>query len=438
MSGVAVRVADSWPRASSALRLSVLRLETADVSFTLPPVTRKSKLDPIETLITDVRQGRMVILVDDEDRENEGDLIMAAEHVTPEAINFMARFGRGLICVPTTPERLQQLGIEGMVTQNRESFKTDFQVSVDAAEGITTGISAADRARTITVMADPAATATDLVQPGHVFPLRSKPGGVLQRAGHTEAAVDLALLAGCRGMAVICEIMSSDGSMARLPELRKFARRHRLRLGTIEALIEYRRSRGQLVERVETIRLPTEYGDFDLHLYRSRLDGQHHLALVCGQVAGKEKVLVRVHSECLTGDVFGSCRCDCGPQLRQAMRQVAQTGQGVIVYMRQEGRGIGLAPKIQAYKLQERGYDTVEANLKLGYPMDLREYGLGAQILVDLGLKTIRLLTNNPKKLVGLEGYGLEIVEQVPIRVPPNPHNAKYLRTKREKMGHAV
>jgi len=419
-------------------RSSVLRLANTGVALNLPSVTRKSKLDPIETLIADVRRGRMVILVDDEDRENEGDLIMAAEHVTPEAVNFMARFGRGLICVPTTSERLLQLGIEGMVTQNRESFKTDFQVSVDAAQGITTGISAADRARTIAVMADPTATPTDLVQPGHVFPLRSKPGGVLQRAGHTEAAVDLALLAGCRGMAVICEIMSTDGSMARLPELRKFARRHRLRLGTIEALIEYRRTRGQLVERVESVRLPTEHGDFELHLYRSRLDGQHHLALVCGEVTGKEKVLVRVHSECLTGDVFGSCRCDCGPQLRQAMRQVAQAGRGVIVYMRQEGRGIGLGPKIQAYKLQERGYDTVEANLKLGYPMDLREYGLGAQILVDLGLKTIRLLTNNPKKLVGLEGYGLEIVEQVPIRVPPNPHNARYLRTKREKMGHAV
>ena len=398
----------------------------------------KPEFDSIEALVGDIRRGRMVILVDDADRENEGDLIMAAEHVTPAAVNFMARFGRGLICVPTTSERLQQLGVERMVLQNRESFKTDFQVSVDAAAGITTGISAADRARTIAVLADPTATPSDLVQPGHVFPLRSKAGGVLQRAGHTEAAVDLATLAGCRPIAVICEIMSDDGSMARLPELRRFARKHRLKLGTIEALISHRRTRERLVERVETVRLPTDFGEFDLHLYRSKLDGQHHLALVCGEVAGRKNVLVRVHSECLTGDVFGSRRCDCGPQLHQAMRQIHAAGSGVIVYMRQEGRGIGLPAKIKAYKLQEGGLDTVEANLKLGYPMDLREYGMGAQILTDLGLRTIRLLTNNPKKLVGLEGYGLEIVEQVPIRVAPNPHNARYLKTKREKMGHLV
>lgn len=398
----------------------------------------KPEFDSIEALVADLRHGRMVILVDDADRENEGDLIMAAEHVTPAAVNFMAKHGRGLICVPTSSERLQQLGIERMVLQNRESFKTDFQVSVDAAAGITTGISAADRARTIAVLADPTATPSDLVQPGHVFPLRSKAGGVLQRAGHTEAAVDLTTLAGCRPVAVICEIMSDDGSMARLPELRRFARKHKLKLGTIEALISHRRTREHLVEHVETVRLPTEYGEFDLHLYRSRLDGQHHLALVRGEVAGKQNVLVRVHSECLTGDVFGSRRCDCGPQLHQAMRQVSEAGCGVIVYMRQEGRGIGLPAKIKAYKLQEGGLDTVEANLKLGYPMDLREYGLGAQILTDLGLRTIRLLTNNPKKLVGLEGYGLEIVEQVPIRIAANPHNANYLKTKREKMGHLV
>ncbi|PYJ87496.1 MAG: bifunctional 3,4-dihydroxy-2-butanone-4-phosphate synthase/GTP cyclohydrolase II [Verrucomicrobia bacterium] len=398
----------------------------------------KQAFDSIEAVIEELRKGRMVIVVDDADRENEGDLIMAAEHATPETVNFMAKHGRGLICVPTTAERLQQLGIERMVSNNRETFKTDFQVSVDATRGITTGISAADRARTIQVMADPTAVLDDLVQPGHVFPLRAKPGGVLQRAGHTEAAVDLVKLAGCRSIGVICEIMSDDGSMARLAELVDFAKKHGLKICTIEALIKYRRTREKLVERMEVVKLPSEYGDFDLYLYRSKLDGQHHLALVKGHVAGKQNVLVRVHSECLTGDVFGSKRCDCGPQLRQAMRQVAEEGRGVIVYMRQEGRGIGLASKLKAYKLQEQGYDTVEANRKLGYPMDLREYGLGAQILCDLGLKTIRLLTNNPKKVVGLEGYGLEIVEQVPIRVKPNPHNAKYLRVKREKLGHRL
>ena len=396
----------------------------------------KPRFDPIEAVVADLRKGRMVIVVDDADRENEGDLIIAAEHATPPAVNFMAKHGRGLICVPTTAERLQQLGVERMVLQNRETFKTDFQVSVDAAKGITTGISAADRAGTIQVMADPTAVPADLVQPGHVFPLRAKPGGVLQRAGHTEAAVDLVNLAKCRPVAVVCEIMSGDGSMARLPELVRFARRHRLKLGTIEALIKFRRTREKLVECEEVVRLPTEYGDFDLHLYRSRVDGQHHLALVRGEVAGKDRVLVRVHSECLTGDVFASRRCDCGPQLHQAMKQVSQAGCGVIVYMRQEGRGIGLGPKIKAYKLQEQGYDTVEANRQLGYGMDLREYGLGAQILVDLGLKRIRLLTNNPRKIVGLEGYGLEVVEQVPIRIKPNPHNEKYLRVKREKLGH--
>ncbi|MEW6307415.1 MAG: GTP cyclohydrolase II, partial [Verrucomicrobiota bacterium] len=316
--------------------------------------------------------------------------------------------------------------------------KTDFQVSVDAARGITTGISAADRAATIRIMAEPTALPDDLVQPGHVFPLRARPGGVLQRAGHTEAAVDLVKLAGCRPIGVICEIMSDDGSMARLPELLRLAKKFKLRICSIEDLIKYRRLQEKLVEHVEVVKMPTDYGDFDLHLYRSKLDGQHHVALVRGEVAGRDGVLVRVHSECLTGDVFASRRCDCGPQLHQAMKQISEEGRGVIVYMRQEGRGIGLAPKIQAYKLQERGYDTVEANLKLGYGMDLREYGLGAQILVDLGLKKIRLLTNNPKKIVGLDGYGLEIKEQVPIRVKPNPHNEKYLQTKREKLGHLI
>jgi 3,4-dihydroxy 2-butanone 4-phosphate synthase / GTP cyclohydrolase II len=398
----------------------------------------REEFDSIEDVVADLRAGRLVIVVDDADRENEGDLIVAAEHATPAVVNFMAKHGRGLICVPTSAERLQQLGIERMVVQNRETFRTDFQVSVDAARGIGSGISAADRARTIQVMADPTATPEDLVQPGHVFPLRAKAGGVLQRAGHTEAAVDLVRLAGCRAMGVICEIMNDDGSMARLPELIKFGRKHRLRLCTIEALIKHRRLREKLVERVEVVRMPTEHGDFDLMLYRSKVDDQHHLALVKGEVAGKQDVLVRVHSECLTGDVFGSRRCDCGPQLQQAMRQVNEAGLGVIVYMRQEGRGIGLGPKIQAYKLQEQGYDTVEANRKLGYGMDLREYGLGAQILVDLGLRTIRLLTNNPKKIVGLDGYGLEVVEQVPIRIPSNPHNERYLTAKREKLGHLL
>ena len=396
------------------------------------------KFNSIDAVVADLQRGKMVIVVDDADRENEGDLILAAQFVTPAAVNFMAKHARGLICVPTTSERLQQLGIERMVRQNRETFKTDFQISVDASRGVTTGISAADRAETIRIMADPTAVPEDLVQPGHVFPLRARPGGVLQRAGHTEAAVDLVRLAGCRRIGVICEIMSDDGSMARLPELVRFARKHQLKICTIADLIQYRRTREKLVERMEVVKLPTDYGDFSLYLYQSKIDGQHHLALVCGDVAGKPGVLVRVHSECLTGDVFGSKRCDCGPQLHQAMRQVAEAGRGVIVYMRQEGRGIGLAPKIKAYKLQEQGYDTVEANQKLGFDMDLREYGLGAQILADLGLKTIRLLTNNPRKVVGLEGYGLEIIEQVPIKIRPNPYNAKYLKTKREKLGHLL
>jgi 3,4-dihydroxy 2-butanone 4-phosphate synthase / GTP cyclohydrolase II len=396
------------------------------------------QFNSIEDVIADLQKGKMVIVVDDADRENEGDLIMAAQFVTSSAVNFMAKYGRGLICVPTTSERLTQLGIEQMVRQNRESFKTDFQITVDAARGITTGISAPDRAETIRIMADPTTLPNHLVQPGHVFPLRARPGGVLQRAGHTEAAVDLVHLAGCRSIGVICEIMSDDGSMARLPELMRFSKKHRLKIGTIADLIQFRRTREKLVESVEVVKLPTEYGDFDLHLYRSRIDSQHHIALTCGSVQGQRDVLVRVHSECLTGDVFGSHRCDCGPQLRQAMRQIAAAGQGVILYMRQEGRGIGLGPKIQAYKLQEQGYDTVEANQKLGFGMDLREYGLGAQILADLGLKTIRLLTNNPRKIVGLEGYGLKVTQQVPIKMKPNAHNARYLQTKKTKLGHLL
>jgi len=388
----------------------------------------KSPFDSIESVIADIRRGKMVIVVD----------IMAGEHATAKSINFMAKHGRGLICVPTSGNRLRQLGIERMVPTNKETFKTDFQVSVDAADGVTTGISAKDRAHTIQVMADPTALPEALAQPGHIFPLRACPGGVLQRAGHTEAAADLAKLAECRPIGVICEIMNDDGTMARLPQLKRFAKKHALKICSIEALIKYRREREKLVEKVEVVNMPTEYGDFKLHLYRSALDGQHHLALVLGEVESVQNVMVRVHSECLTGDVFGSLRCDCGSQLDHAMQQVADAGAGVIVYMRQEGRGIGLAPKMHAYKLQEKGLDTVEANQQLGYAMDLREYGLGAQILVDLGVKHIRLLTNNPKKVIGLEGYGLDIVEQLPIRVPPNKHNQKYLATKRDKMGHKI
>jgi len=398
----------------------------------------KTPIDSTEAIIADLRDGKMVIIVDDADRENEGDLIIAGEFATPAAINFMAKHGRGLICVPMTAERLTRLGIESMVYRNREVYRTDFQVSVDAARGIGSGISAADRAKTIAIMASPKAKPTDLVQPGHVFPLRAKSGGVLQRAGHTEAAVDLVTLAGCRPIGVICEIMQDDGTMARLPALVKFAKKHQLKIGTIADLIEYRRKREKLVEFMGTVKQPTDFGDFQLHAYRSKVDGKEHYALVRGELAGRKNVLVRVHSECLTGDVFGSRRCDCGPQLHHAMRQVAEAGCGVILYMRQEGRGIGLAAKIKAYKLQEQGCDTVEANEKLGFKMDQREYGVGAQILCDLGLKSIQLLTNNPRKLVGLAGYGLQITRQLPIRIPANPHNEKYLNTKREKLGHLI
>ena len=398
----------------------------------------KTPFDPIATVISDIRRGRMVIVTDDADRENEGDLLMAASKVTPAAVNFMAKHGRGLVCSPITEERAQKLGLQRMVAHNRELFKTDFTVSVDATAGISTGISAKDRSATIRVLAQESSLPADLVQPGHVFPLQAKPGGVLQRAGHTEAAVDLARLAGLDPSGVICEILKEDGSMARLPDLVKFKRKHGLKLCSIQDLIAHRRKSEKLIEREETILMPTDYGDFDLHLYRSLVDGLHHIALVLGKISSGKPTLVRVHSECLTGDVFGSRRCDCGSQLHQAMKRIREAGSGVLVYMRQEGRGIGLGPKIHAYKLQEQGLDTVEANEKLGFPMDLREYGLGAQILSDLGVRRIRLLTNNPRKVVGLEGYDIEIVEQLPIRSKTNPHNAKYLATKKKKMGHKL
>ena len=396
------------------------------------------QFDTIDDVVQDIAQGRIVIVTDDADRENEGDLVMAAEKATPDAINFMSKFGRGLICVPISNDRAEQLGLQRMVAQNREMHRTDFTVSVDAARGVTTGISAHDRATTIGVIANPKSTPEDLIQPGHVFPLRAKDGGVLRRAGHTEAAVDLAQMAGLQPAGVLCEILHDDGTMARLPELMEFRKKHGLRICTIQSLIAHRRVREKLVELEQVVKLPTDYGEFDLHLYRSKLDGTHHLALVKGTIDQTRPTLVRVHSECLTGDVFGSRRCDCGNQLHAALRQISEEGNGVLVYMRQEGRGIGLAAKIHAYKLQEEGLDTVEANAKLGFPSDLRDYGLGAQILFDLGVRTFRFLTNNPKKVVGLEGYGMQMVEQVPIRCEANPHNAKYLETKKVKLGHTL
>jgi len=398
----------------------------------------KPLFDSVEDAIKDIKAGRMVIVTDDAERENEGDLVMAASKVTPEAVNFMARHGRGLICAPLTGERAHSLGLQRMVAHNREIHRTDFTVSVDAAKGITTGISAKDRARTIRILSCTKSGPADLTQPGHVFPLQARDGGVLQRAGHTEAAVDLARLAGLDPTGVICEVLKEDGSMARLPDLAKFCRRHKLRMCSISDLIAYRRRREKLVEREQCVRMPTDFGDFDLYLYRSVTDGAHHLALVRGEINPRQPVLVRVHSECLTGDVFGSRRCDCGSQLHQALRQISEHGVGVLVYMRQEGRGIGLPAKIHAYKLQEEGLDTVEANKKLGYPMDLREYGLGAQILSDLGVRKIRLLTNNPRKMVGLSGHGLEIVSRVAIKTMPHAQNARYLRVKKRKMGHLL
>ena len=399
---------------------------------------RSGAFDSIPVVLEEIRQGRMVIVTDDEDRENEGDLLMAASKVTPQAVNFMARFGRGLICAPVTEERAARLGLHRMVAHNREIHATDFTVSVDATHGTSTGISARDRSSTITVLSNPKSTPKDLRQPGHIFPLQAAAGGVLRRAGHTEAAVDLARLAGLDSSGVICEILNEDGSMARLPDLLKFKKEHGLKICSIRDLIAYRRQSEKLIVREQEIDMPTDFGDFRLFLYRAEMDNNHHLALVKGPIDPKKPALVRVHSECLTGDVFGSRRCDCGGQLHQALSQIAESGHGVLVYMRQEGRGIGLPAKIHAYKLQEEGLDTVQANERLGYPMDLREYGTGAQILADLGIRKIRLLTNNPRKVVGLEGYGMEIIERLPIRSAANPHNARYLSTKKKKMGHLL
>jgi len=394
---------------------------------------------PIGEIISDIRHGRMVIIVDDEDRENEGDLVCASAKITPDLINFMATHGRGLICAPITQEAADRLGLPLMVRRNTESHGTNFTVAVDAASGVTTGISSADRARTVEVLANPLSEPQDLVRPGHILPLQAKQGGVLRRAGHTEAAVDLARLAGLEPAGVICEILNEDGTMARLPQLLEFAEKHRLKIGTIEALIDYRRSEEKLIERIEKIQMPTDFGVFDLIIYASTLNPEEqHLALVKGEILPNEPVLVRVHSECLTGDVFGSRRCDCGSQLHSALAQIEEAGKGVLVYMRQEGRGIGLANKIRAYKLQEEGLDTVEANERLGFGSDLRDYGMGAQILYDIGVRKIRLMTNNPRKVVGLDGHRLEIVEQVPIKTVPNEHNERYLGTKRDKLGHIL
>jgi len=396
------------------------------------------EFDPIDELLDELRQGRIVIVTDDANRENEGDLILAAEKATPERINFMIRYTSGVLCVPMEGKDLDRLELPLMTLRNTESMRTAYTISVDAKEGVSTGISAADRSRTIRLLSNLSSVAGDFVRPGHVFPLRYREGGVLRRAGHTEAAVDLARLAGLRPAGVLAEVINDDGSMARLADLMRFKEQHKLKICSIENLIAYRRAREILIEREDVVSLPTDYGAFSLHLYRSLIDDVHHIALVKGTISGEKPTLVRVHSECLTGDVFGSQRCDCGDQLHAALQQIDEAGMGVLVYMRQEGRGIGLAAKIHAYKLQEEGLDTVEANQRLGYPMDLREYGTGAQILVDLGVRQIRLLTNNPKKVVGLEGFGLNIVEQLPIKAPENPHNERYLRTKRIKMGHLL
>ena len=406
------------------------------VSATTKPET--SPFATIEEAIEEIRAGRFVVVADDEDRENEGDLTIAAQFVTPDAVNFMATHGRGLICLCLTPERCDELGLRQMTDQNEAQFGTAFTVTIEARDGVSTGISAADRARTIQVAVDPTSTPQDLVSPGHVFPLRARAGGVLKRSGQTEAAVDLARLAGLTAAGVVCEIMKDDGTMARVPDLVGFCERHGLKLVTVADLIEYRRRTEKLVERVVSVRLPTDYGDLQAVAYRETLTGKQHVALVKGDVEGTDDVLVRVHSECLTGDVFHSRRCDCGEQLEQALARIDREGRGVLLYLSQEGRGIGLLNKLRAYELQEHGLDTVEANIQLGFKADAREYGIGSQILADLGLTTIRVLTNNPKKISGISGFGLEVVSQEPIEVEPNDENRGYLETKRDKLGHTI
>ena len=396
-------------------------------------------LNTIQEAIEDLRAGKTIIVVDDEDRENEGDFLNTAHNATPEVVNFMVKHGRGLVCAPITTDRARELKLEPMVGQNTASHETNFTVSVDLlGHGCTTGISASDRSKTILALIDPATRPEDLGRPGHIFPLIAKDGGVLRRAGHTEATIDLAVLAGFEPAGVICEIMNEDGEMARLPDLLELARTFDMKVVSIKDLIAYRLATETLIKKEVAVKLPTEFGDFDMIAYTQVDTGEHHLALVKGEWQPDEPVLVRVHSSCVTGDIFGSCRCDCGPQLHKAMEMIDQEGKGVIIYMNQEGRGIGLINKLKAYHLQENGLDTVEANLKLGFKMDQRDYGVGAQIIRSLGISKMRLMSNNPKKRAGLEGYGLEVVENVPIEIAPNPHNELYLKTKRDKMDHAI
>lgn len=399
----------------------------------------KYKFNTIDEAIDDIAKGKLVILVDDEDRENEGDLCMAAEKVTPEAINFMARYGRGLICLSLTPERVEELRLPMMTEDNTSPFGTAFTVSIEAKKGVTTGISAADRATTIRTAIAPDTKPEDLVRPGHVFPLKARPGGVLQRAGQTEGSVDLSRLSGLYPAGVICEIMNDDGTMARVPELIEFAKKQNLKTVTTKDLIKYRMRTESFVKRLVSVKMPTEYGgEFNAIAYANEIDNTVYIALVKGEIKSEDEVLVRVHSQCLTGEVFGSKRCDCGEQLHRAMEMVSREGKGVILYVRQEGRGIGLINKLKAYELQDKGLDTVEANIRLGFKPDLRDYGVGAQILVDLGVRKMKLMTNNPKKIIGLEGYGLKVVERVPIEAKPHEKNIIYLKTKKKKMGHLL